>query len=139
MNTKVIQKAVIFHGNEMLMLRRSQTDVRRPLQWDLPGGMLEEKEELLEGVKREILEETGLEIEDPLPFYSVTKLRSWTDEEGDHTDNVVYIFYRGEANSKDVKLSNEHDKFQWSELDSAINEFEYPLQQEVLKYFKQIS
>jgi ADP-ribose pyrophosphatase YjhB (NUDIX family) len=32
-------------------------------QWDLPGGFLEEGEEPLVGLRREFLEETGLEIE----------------------------------------------------------------------------
>lgn len=46
--------------------------VRRAIEpskgkWDTPGGFLEEGEHPLDGLKRELLEETGLEIE-PLEF-----------------------------------------------------------------------
>jgi 8-oxo-dGTP diphosphatase len=139
METKIVQKAVLFHDKKLLMLRRSSTDIRRPLEWDLPGGILEANEELIEGVKREIREETGLEVDNPQPFYATTKIRSWKDDKGEHTNNVVYLFYSAQATSKDVKLSHEHDKFQWSDLYTAIGEYEYPLQKEVLEYFKKIS
>jgi 8-oxo-dGTP diphosphatase len=35
----------------------------RKVHWDLPGGFLEEGEEPLDGLRREFLEETGIEIE----------------------------------------------------------------------------
>ena len=65
MKTRIVQKAVVLNdAGEVLMLRRSKTDTRRPMQWDLPGGLREENEELLAGVEREITEETGLSVND---------------------------------------------------------------------------
>jgi ADP-ribose pyrophosphatase YjhB (NUDIX family) len=46
-------------------------------KWDLPGGFLEEGEEPLAGLRRELREETGLEVE-PLSF-----LGAWIDTYGD--------------------------------------------------------
>lgn len=135
MKTEVIQKAVIFNeDNEMLMLRRSKTDIRRPLQWDLPGGMYEVGEELFESVNREIAEETGLEVSSLMPVYTKTEVRIWKDNKGEQQTNAVFIFYTARTKSKLVKLSYEHDKFQWRPLEEAVKEFEYYLHKELLRH-----
>lgn len=45
-----------------LMLVRRAVEPRRG-KWDTPGGFLEEGEAPLDGLRRELLEETGLEVE----------------------------------------------------------------------------
>jgi ADP-ribose pyrophosphatase YjhB (NUDIX family) len=53
--------AVIVQQGRVLLIRRANP----PLQgeWSLPGGALEVGEKLREGVVREVLEETGLQVE----------------------------------------------------------------------------
>jgi 8-oxo-dGTP diphosphatase len=53
--------AIILDRERVLMVERGQP----PLQgyWSLPGGALESGETLEEGLRREILEETGLQIQ----------------------------------------------------------------------------
>jgi 8-oxo-dGTP pyrophosphatase MutT (NUDIX family) len=137
MRSIVVQKAVVVNveGN-ILLLRRSKTDVRRPLQWDLPGGMLELKEDLAQSVRREVKEESGLDVTDLLPIYATTEVRAWKDHEGAHTDSVTFIFYKASTKSGDVVLSFEHDKFQWAPLEKAINELEYDLHIKLLEYIR---
>jgi len=45
-----------------LLIGRRKREPRRG-EWDLPGGFLEEGEEPLAGLRREFLEETGLQVE----------------------------------------------------------------------------
>ncbi len=51
---------VVISDGRALLVRRG----RAPLegQWSIPGGMLEVGETILEGVRRELLEETGIEV-----------------------------------------------------------------------------
>ncbi len=53
--------AIVIESGRVLLVERG----REPLKgyWSLPGGVLEVGEKLADGVRREMLEETGLEIE----------------------------------------------------------------------------
>ena len=54
--------AVIWNGQgDVLLILRGKEP--RKGQWSLPGGKLEFGETLVEGVRREVREETGLEVE----------------------------------------------------------------------------
>jgi ADP-ribose pyrophosphatase YjhB (NUDIX family) len=52
---------VVVHRHRALLIRRGSEPHKG--EWSIPGGMLELGEELAEGVRRELKEETGLEVE----------------------------------------------------------------------------
>jgi 8-oxo-dGTP diphosphatase len=52
--------AVIFRGEEVLLVRRGQEPGKG--SWSLPGGMVEVGENLEAAIKREVWEETGLTV-----------------------------------------------------------------------------
>ncbi|NIN92255.1 NUDIX domain-containing protein, partial [bacterium] len=74
--------------------------------WDLPGGDLDFGEEAIEGLIREVEEETGLKIRNPLPF----DVESHINKEGDFW---ITIAYKAKADSEKVVLSFEHNDFKW--------------------------
>jgi 8-oxo-dGTP diphosphatase len=51
---------VVIHEGRTLLIRRGSEPLRG--EWSIPGGTLELGETLAEGVVRELLEETGLEV-----------------------------------------------------------------------------
>jgi 8-oxo-dGTP diphosphatase len=59
---------VVIHRRRVLLIRRGAEPLKG--HWSLPGGMLELGEELEDGVRREVKEETGIEVE-PLAMLTV--------------------------------------------------------------------
>jgi 8-oxo-dGTP diphosphatase len=53
--------AVIVEAGRVLLVRRDTEPLRG--EWSVPGGMLELGEKLRDGVRREALEETGVQVE----------------------------------------------------------------------------
>jgi len=90
----------------MLALRKSQSDSIRPHTWDLPGGQIEEGEQLEAGVRREVAEETALEISKPKLFHADAR----NARNGEYW---VVLFYIAECFSETVRLSGEHDMYEW--------------------------
>lgn len=52
---------VVISGDRVLLIRRGKEPLKG--EWSIPGGMVELGETLTAGVRREIKEETGLEVE----------------------------------------------------------------------------
>lgn len=52
---------VVIHRSRVLLIRRGGEPLKG--EWSIPGGLLELGEELAQGVRRELKEETGLDVE----------------------------------------------------------------------------
>lgn len=62
MKTLVVAAALITKGGRILVAQREEKD-DWGLQWEFPGGTLEEDEGPQECIKRELREELGIEVE----------------------------------------------------------------------------
>ena len=99
-NSAPTVSAVLVDGEGRVLLARRAVEPDLG-KWDLPGGFLEEGEEPLAGLRRELREETGLEVE-PLSF-----LGAWVDTYGEDEGAVstlnLYWLARaaGEPNAAD--------------------------------------
>jgi ADP-ribose pyrophosphatase YjhB (NUDIX family) len=60
-NAKPCAGAVVVDGDRLLLVKRAIEPYKGC--WDLPGGFLEADEHPADGARREVLEETGLEVE----------------------------------------------------------------------------
>jgi 8-oxo-dGTP pyrophosphatase MutT (NUDIX family) len=103
-NTKTYKSAhvVIIHDENILILKRSDTDDWMPGHYGLPGGKLEQGEDLLQGACRECKEETSLDIfPQELVFLPKCSI-----------ENSHAFFLTTKYNGK-VKLDFEHDDYKW--------------------------
>jgi 8-oxo-dGTP diphosphatase len=81
--------ALIFRRGSILLVERG----REPLKgyWSLPGGLVEPGEKLEDAIKREILEETGLQVK-PASIFEVFE-RIMCDPQGRPEYHYVLIDY----------------------------------------------
>lgn len=100
------QKAFIRKEDEILVLGD-------PLEGlDYPGGKIQEGEEnLTESLRREVMEETGLEIKIGRPFYTWTSI--FPKSHRFAGKKLFLVGYKCDYISGDVTLSHEHNKFSW--------------------------
>ena len=97
-------------GRVLLARRRAEPFKGR---WDIPGGFLEEGEHPLDGLRRELREETGLEVE-PLEFLGV-----WMDRYGgDSTaEATLNLYWTARVVSGEPEPADDVDALQWFRRD----------------------
>ena len=106
--------AVIWNSRgDVLLIRRAKEP--RKGQWSLPGGKLEFGETLLEGVLREVREETGLEVE-ILGLVDVAEtIRDASVGAAD--DHFVLIDYGARVISGTAEAASDAAEARWFPLD----------------------
>lgn len=119
--------AIIKVGNEILVTQRSEK-MKLPLKWEFPGGKVEENENEIECIKREIKEEINIEID------VLKRLSNSIYDYGTFKINLIPFlanYTSGDivlAEHKDFKLL---DKLELLNLDWA--EADLPIVEEFLK------
>lgn len=96
--------------NEALFLKRTDNDEMEAGKYSLAGGKIEENEAPEEGAKRELKEETGIEVE------NVEELEAIENEDGS-----ISHYFVAKTNSEPT-LSEEHTDFKWLDLSGIETE-----------------
>ena len=106
--------AAIVHESKVLAVRRATDDFLGG-SFELPGGGVDRGETFEEAVKREVTEETGLEVTAILGMFPGFE---YTTPEKPHVRQFNFL---ASVKGTDVKLSHEHDQFVWVESDDEID------------------
>ena len=107
-----------FDGVEKVFLpKRADTKKFLPGVYELPGGHIDYGEELIDGLKREIMEELEMEVSIGDPFAVFTYLN---EVKGSHTIEVIY-FAKFIGSIDNIKLHPEdHSGYAWMSRDEVI-------------------
>ncbi len=118
-NVLFLQKAFIISDGKVLIAKRKEEKMFSGM-WDIPGGKLEDNESLYTGIKREVLEETGLEITDILcTLSSILFVASIGDK-----PTIFRNLYLCKATGE-ITLSSEHSEYLWVDPKDLKN-YEFP-------------
>jgi 8-oxo-dGTP diphosphatase len=103
--------AIIIEAGSILLVERG----REPLKgyWSLPGGVVEVGESLVEAVRRETLEETGLEIE-PVSVFEIFE-RITRDAGGLAEYHYVLVDYLCRVIGGELKAGDDVSDARWVE------------------------
>jgi NAD+ diphosphatase len=102
--------AFVERSGRYLVLERGQEPYRG--RWELPGGFVKSRKRPADSIRREILEETGLRIEQP------TILGAYTSRYGDDGKWTVDVAFHCQAPpSSDLKLSVESSGATWVSIE----------------------
>lgn len=117
---------IISQDKKVLLLKRMADD-KFPNIWEPPGGRKERGETILDAIKRELKEETGLVFASGFKYFGET---NFTIDGGNK--NVNAIFFTIQADEQDVKLA-EHDKYDWLTVKEAIKLVDFEFIKQLLK------
>jgi dATP pyrophosphohydrolase len=115
-----------------LLLKRSKDKIPYPNIWQVITGTIEDDETAIECAMREFLEETGLTA---LKIWTLPYITSFFNPTKDHIHMSPCFGVLANMNQV-VKLSPEHQEYQWLSYDECIERLVLPSHREATKIFR---
>ena len=100
-----VKAVALTSDNKILLLKRPGED-----RWDMPGGGVDGDETLTDALVREMLEETGLTVDNAYPVYTFMRAVRGKPEK---LIQFVLCSLKSRASDLEITLSHEHESFQF--------------------------
>jgi dihydroneopterin triphosphate diphosphatase len=114
--------------SQYLLLQRADDEELYPGLWQIVTGSMKKNETSVQSVLRELKEETGLNIK---KIWTVPMIDSYLDFKADIIQMVPVFAVEVDSNSE-VRLSHEHQSFQWLSYSEAKQRVVWPGQRNVI-------
>lgn len=99
--------------------------------WNFPKGNIEENEKEQDAAIRETKEETGISEIKMIEGFK-EKISYRYRKKGKMVFKEV-VYFLGETNEKKIKVSHEHDSYEWLIFEDALIRASYPNSRKILK------
>ena len=117
----------IVHNRKFLALRNNSKSIKHGGDfWFIVTGSVEDKETVKDAVKREIKEETGLDVNEIFPL-NWRSIYSWNNNDYEEENFIVFV------NKCAVKLNEEYTEFKWLNIDEFIDIMKWDSNKRILK------
>ena len=104
-------------NEKLLLLKVRSKSAHDAGKWEIPGGKVKKCEFFDDALKREYLEETGLEI-DVASLYNVVR-NDYTACKTSEKVKSIQLIMKVTCLSDEVKISEEHDEYGWFSRDEV--------------------
>ena len=126
----VVVDVLVIKENKILLVKRAQKLLEGG-KWALVGGYIERDENLHEGAKREIFEETGYTVTD----ISLLTVRDNPDRPHEDRQNISFVFFCT-ALEKEGEADDESDEQRWFGFDEIPENLAFDHALDVELYLK---
>jgi 8-oxo-dGTP pyrophosphatase MutT (NUDIX family) len=113
----------------VLVLRRAPSGGRSPATWEAVHGAIEPGETAVQAALRELTEETGLA---PARFYNASRVEAFYRHVQDEVC-LIPVFVAVVAADAAVRVSAEHDAFEWLAPEAAAARVAWPRMRRALE------
>ena len=122
---------IVDEGGRVLLMKRSDSR-----SWGPPGGAVEPGEEVQAAARREVCEETGLELGVMTLFgvFSGPEL-FYRYPNGDEVHNVTIVYQAGHPGGE-VRLNGEHTEYGWFAAADIPEDISPPIKPVMRKFLK---
>ena len=107
----IVEAIVTNEKGQILLLKRSENNTFFCGQWQLPGGKVEFGEKVRDGIKREIMEETGCKCKD----LKIIKVYSFEKAFNGFKGSLFLMVFNCKLDGK-LKLSADHTESKFFDL-----------------------
>jgi 8-oxo-dGTP diphosphatase len=121
--------AVVFRGNDILIIKRGKPPFEG--QWSIPGGGLEYGETVKDAVRREIREETGIEIHLVALLDVFDAIRQ--NDSGEGAAHTVIIDYVAEWKSGEPVAADDATAAEFVSQDEAMRRLSWDVTRQAIR------
>jgi 8-oxo-dGTP diphosphatase len=129
---QIAAKALIKNDSEQILMVHIPEWSGNAAHWDLPGGRMDQGEDLLDTLRRELQEEIGCSFVG-IPKQLMTFVANITIPVGKERVSLVFVVYQAKiASDSNIKLdpNSAEDAYQWFNLAEAAEVMKYKFPKE---------